>query len=246
MVSTRSIKKVSFNFRPGRCIGPQYEVVSLLGSGSEGEVYKILERETGIHRAAKFYYPNMEPHDRAVVWYAQKLNHLRSCPIVLQYHHTQAIQVARKRVLCLISDFCEGVQLEQWLLQQKGHRAPPFTALNVLYRLVQGLELVHGVGEYHGDVHSQNILLRPRGISFELKLVDFFNWGPPAKHKKQQDILDAVRVFYECLGGRRYYREQAPQIKYICSALRRDLLFERFPTMSALRVYLESFEWISL
>jgi hypothetical protein len=181
-----------------------------------------------------------------VVWYAQKLNHLRSCPIVLQYHHTQAIQVARKRVLCLISDFCEGVQLEQWLRQQKGYRAPAFTALNILYRLVQGLELVHGVGEYHGDVHSQNILLRPRGVSFELKLVDFFNWGPPAKHKKQQDILDAVRVFYECLGGRRYYGDQAPQIKYICSALRRDLLFERFPTMSALRVYLESFEWISL
>jgi hypothetical protein len=44
-----------FDFSPGRKIAGKYEIERLLGSGWEGEVYAIVERTTGIRRAAKFY-----------------------------------------------------------------------------------------------------------------------------------------------------------------------------------------------
>ncbi len=44
----------SFDFNPGRIFANKYEIVDLIGYGWEGEVYKIVERPTGIERAAKF------------------------------------------------------------------------------------------------------------------------------------------------------------------------------------------------
>ncbi len=49
---------------PGRKVGPRYIIESLLGVGSEGEVYQISELETGILRAAKFYFPHRDPKKR--------------------------------------------------------------------------------------------------------------------------------------------------------------------------------------
>ena len=43
----------AFDLTAGRKIAGKYEVLSLLGAGWEGEVYKIREIRTGIERAAK-------------------------------------------------------------------------------------------------------------------------------------------------------------------------------------------------
>lgn len=243
MVPKKKKPLTSYDLQPGRKIGPHYEVVEHLGRGSEGEVYRIVELTTKIHRAAKLYYHGRMPNGRAAVWYARKLEKLRQCGIVLQYHHTQQIICSGQKVDCVISDFCEGVQLEGWIASQRGGRLPPYVALHVLYNLAKGLESIHGVGEYHADVHSQNILVQPSGVGFNIKLVDFYNWGRPSKEKQQQDILDAVHVFYECLGGRKHYAKLRPEIRYICGALRKELIIRRFPTISALRLHLELFQW---
>lgn len=236
----------SFSFPPGRKIGPRYAVETLLGSGSEGEVYQIRELDTGITRAAKFYFPHRDPKHRISIAHAQKLNALRHCPIVLQYHHSEVVTVQRQKVIALISELSEGEQLEGWIAKHAGGRLQPYVALHVLYNLVRGLEAVHALGQYHADVHSQNILIRPSGVRFELKLIDFYEWGPPAPYKQKQDIKDTIRVFHECLGGSRYYAKQPPDVKYICGGLRRRLMLARFPTMSDLRRYLESFEWSTM
>lgn len=239
-------KVVSFGLQPGRRIGPMYQVEQRLGAGSEGEVYQIREIETGIHRAAKLYFPHINPSGKRAVWYAKKLNKLRNCRLVLQYYHTQEIQVSRQRILCLISEFCEGIPVEQWASMQRGKRVPVYMALHLLYALVVGLEEVHAVGEYHADVHSQNILVQPRGVGFILKLLDFYNWGRRAKYKQSQDIVDSVRVFYELLGGAEYYSRHTKEVRYICAGMQRTRILKHFPTMSALRLYLESFEWMVL
>ena len=64
--------------------------------------------------------------------------------------------------------------------------------MNVLHHLVCGLEDVHNMGEYHSDVHSENILIRPHGVGFKLKLIDFYEWGRPTKLKMQQDVQMAM------------------------------------------------------
>lgn len=233
----------SFNFRAGRKLGQHYVIEDRLGGGSEGEVYRIREAGTGIVRAAKFYFPHRDPKQRLSIRHAQKLNALRHCDIVLQYHHSQTLTVRGQKVLALISDLCDGLQLERFIARHRGGRLTPFRALHVLYHLVRGLEAVHAVGEYHADVHSQNILIHPRGVRFDLKLIDFYDWGRPARYKQQQDIRDAVYIFYECLGGQRHYANLPDEIRHICAGLKRSLLLQRFPTMTALRQHLETFEW---
>ncbi|MCC7409332.1 MAG: serine/threonine protein kinase, partial [Phycisphaeraceae bacterium] len=102
----------TFDFRPGRKVGTRYVVETRLGGGSEGEVYQVREQDTGILRAAKVYFPHKDPDRTQAVHHAQKLNALRYCPIVLQYHHSEIVHVRRQKVIAMISDLCEGQRLE--------------------------------------------------------------------------------------------------------------------------------------
>lgn len=235
-------KTTSFDLSPGRKIGKRYTVVGLIGRGSEGEVYRVEERDTKIMRAAKIYFPHRDPDKRLSVRHAQKLNKLSKCPIVLQYLHSEDIIIRKQPTIALISELCDGIPLWQWVLQHRGQRLRPYVAMAVLYQLICGLEDVHGMGEYHSDVHSENILLRPRGVSFELKLIDFYEWGKPTKSKMQQDIIDAVRCFAEILGGRDHYAKLPDEVKQICLGLQPTRILNRYPNITALRRHLEVFE----
>src|ERR1041384_7545431 len=127
-------KNVSrFVFWPGRRVAGKYEIESLLGSGWEGEVYAITERTTGIRRAAKFYYPHRDPTGKAAITYARKLDALRHCPILMQYHHQETAYVKRKKVTVVISELVEGRKLSEFLADQPGQRLSTFEAMHVLY-----------------------------------------------------------------------------------------------------------------
>jgi len=236
----------TFDLPPGRRIGSRYVVEYLLGGGTEGEVYQVREVDTGIRRAAKLYFPHRDPKRQAMVRHARKLHALRHCPIVLQYHHSEVVKVKRHEVIALISELCEGAQLERWIDRHRGDRLDAFRALSVFYHLVRGLEAVHALGEYHADVHSQNILIKPTGVRFEIKLVDFYDWGKPTRYKQRQDVMDCVRVLHELVGGARHYAKQPPEVKAICIGLQRKRVLKKFPTINALRRHLESFDWESM
>src|ERR1700690_1797806 len=85
----RGKKLRRFDLPAGRIVAGKYEIQRLLGSGWEGEVYAIIERATGIRRAAKFYYPHRDPTGKAAIAYARKLDALRHCPILMQYYHQE-------------------------------------------------------------------------------------------------------------------------------------------------------------
>ena len=53
----RGDKIYSFDFEAGRVVAGKYEILSMLGSGWEGEVYQVRERIIGVDRAAKFFFP---------------------------------------------------------------------------------------------------------------------------------------------------------------------------------------------
>ena len=58
----------------------------------------------------------------------------------------------------LVSEYVEGELLTEHLKRQTGKRLHPFQAVHLLYALAKGIECIHSVGEYHGDLHSQIIL----------------------------------------------------------------------------------------
>lgn len=232
-----------FDLLPGRAIAGRYQILRPLGSGYEGEVYAIVERATGIHRAAKFYYPHRDPRGLAAIRYARKLDALRHCPILLQYHHQEIVSVRRQRVTVVVSELVQGEKLSEFMARQRPGRLSAFEALHVLHALASGIAPIHARGEYHGDIHVDNIMIRRRGIGFELKLIDFFDLGRPGRSKIEKDVLNLVEVFHEVVGGRRHYAKQPPAVKGIIRGLKDSLILERFGTAGAIQRHLEALEW---
>ena len=233
----------SFNFRPGRILARKYEIVGQLGSGWEGEVYKITERSTGIVRAAKLFYPHRNIHDKTAILYAKKLHKLRHCPILIQYHTREEIVVRRTPITVLISEYVEGEKLSDFIRRQKGGRLPPFQALHLLYRLTTGIEPIHHAREYHGDLHTDNVIVKRYGLGFELKVVDFYHWSASKRENIQSDIVDIIRLFYDILGGAKHYSRQPDYVKEICCGLKHGLILKKYPSLSRLREHLLSMEW---
>jgi serine/threonine protein kinase len=233
----------SFNLAPGRVLARKYEVVSLLGAGWEGEVYLIRELATGIERTAKMFFPERNVRDKNAQFYAKKLHKLRHCPIVIQYSAQDHITVKGHDVTVLISEYVEGELLSKFIARQPGKRLQPFQALHLLHALASGMECIHNIGEYHGDLHSENIILQRYGLGFDMKLVDLFHAGAPRAHNIRYDTIDMIHIFYEALGGQKYYSKQPDAIKAICCGLKSSLILKKFKSAAQLRNYLETMQW---
>ena len=241
MDSRSKVKR--FDFPPGRSVAGKYVIERPLGSGWEGEVYAITERNTGIRRAAKFYYPHRDPMGKAAIAYARKLDALRHCPILMQYHHQEIAYVKRKRVMVVISELVEGQKLSEFLSAQPGHRLSPFEALHVLYQLAKGISPIHARGEYHGDIHEDNIMIRRQGIGFDVKLLDFFDLGRPTRSKIHKDVLNLIQVFHTIVGGRDRYASQPKVVKDVIRGQKDSLILARFQSAGDIQHHLESLDW---
>jgi len=234
---------VSYNFEPGRTLGNKYVVLGLLGEGYEGVVYRIRETSTGIDRAAKFFFPNRDPEGKGALRYAQKLHRLRHCPIIIQYHHQDWTRVRKEKVPFLVSEYVEGELLSEFVTRHPGKRLPLLDALHILYAIASGVAQMHGLREYHGDLHMDNIIVRRRGIHFDVKVIDFFDLGPYSREKAVDDVCDLVRILYDMLGGQKQYAKQPAVVKRICCGLKRGLIVKRFPTVTDLLKHLDTFDW---
>lgn len=243
MAASESLTSRGFRFWPGRVLAGKYEVVARLGGGWEGEVYLVRERATGIERAAKFFYPARNPRGSALRRYAQALHKLRHCPILIRYHTQETITVRGEAISVLVSDFVEGDRLADFLRAQPGRRLEPFAALHLIHRLTRGIADIHAAGAVHGDLHDENIIVRRRGLGFDLKLIDLYPQRGPVRPKATDDVLDLVRLLYDITGGRAQYARQPAVIKGICKGLRRDLILAQFRTAEQLKRHLETLRW---
>jgi len=233
----------SFNLEPGQVLAAKYIIIERLGIGWEGEVFLGRERSTGIERSLKLFFPQRNPGNRTVPRYAQKLHKLRGCPILVRYHHQEQIKHEDQLVTLMVSDFVEGEPLGEFLKRQPGRRLDYFQALHLLHDLALGMEPIHTRREYHGDIHDGNVIIRRSGLSFEVRLLDMYNLGRPGAATIRQDVHDMIRVFYDALGGQRFYAGHAPEIKKLCCGLKKTLIDRKFRTAGQLRHYLETMDW---
>jgi hypothetical protein len=234
---TRSIR--AFELVAGRVLADKYEVRALLGTGWEGEVYLIREVLTGIERAAKLFFPQRNPHNRAARQYATKLHRLRHCRMLIQYLTQDVVTIGERRITLLISEFVEGDVLGQMLLRQPGHRLPECEALHLLHALATGMADIHQAREYHGDLHAGNIFVRRYGIGYQVKLIDLFHRSAPKRENIQDDVCDLIRIYYDA----QHYARLTPEVKAICCGLKRTLILKKFRTAGQLRDYLENIRW---
>lgn len=233
----------TFDLQSGRILANKYEIIKKLGAGWEGEVYLVREIATGIERAAKFFFPERNPRNRTAIFYAKKLHKLRHSPIVIQYHTQETVRWRSTQISFLVSEYVEGELLSEYLARQPGGRLTPFQGLHLLHALASGIESIHHMREYHGDLHTDNVVVRRFGLGYNLKLIDMFHWGPARKETIHDDVVDLVRILYEALGGQKHYARNPPEIKAICCGLKRSLILKKFRSAGQLREYLETMQW---
>lgn len=235
----------SFDFKPGHILAKKYKVLELLGSGWEGEVYKVCELHTKIERAAKIFFPQRNQKNRTSNVYAKKLHKLYHSPIIIQYHAQEEIVFQKTPVTVLISELVEGDLLPVFLRKLPRKRLSPFQAIHFLHALSRGLQSVHLEGEYHGDLHAENIIVTHYGLHFELKLLDMFYHNRKKTEHMQDDICSAIQIFQQILGGAKHYGKQPPEVKFICCGLKRSLILKKFPRIGLLVKHLETLQWDS-
>ena len=242
--SAKGPKRIeSFQLPSGSIVAGKYKVVDLLGAGWEGEVYKLCELGTKIERAGKFFFPHRNVRNKTARVYAKKLHKLRNVPILIQYHTQDSFTFQGEKVTFLISEFVEGELLSNFLRRQPGRRISAFQGLHLLHALALGMEGIHNLHEYHGDLHTENVIVRRYGISFDLKLLDMFHYGAATKADIHDDVCDLIRVFFDAIGGQKHYSRQRPEVKDICCGLKRTLILKKFRTAGQLRHYLETMRW---
>ncbi|MDH3644488.1 MAG: protein kinase, partial [Gammaproteobacteria bacterium] len=215
-------------------------MVGLLGVGWESEVYLIREVATGIERAAKLFFPHRNLGNKVARKTAEKLHKLRDCGALIQYVNQETITFRKQPVTVLISEYVEGELLSDFIARQPGKRLHHFEALHLLHALAAALEPVHEHREYHGDLHAGNVIIRRLGLGFDIKLIDLYHHQQRRVWSIQEDVFDAIKLFYDAIGGRRFYARQSPEVKGICRGLKHTLIAERFRNAGRLRRHLET------
>lgn len=232
-------------FDKGFVVNGKYEILEEVGKGFEGKVYLVRELGTNIERTLKFFYPEQNKNGKIIKAVAKKLHALRTSRILIQYHTQDTVVVSGgEMVSFLVSEFTDGIILSDFLKGEPGQRLHYFTALHLLYDLVKGVEEIHRQGEYHGDIHTANIMIERAGLSFTLKLLDPFHWvGATKRDGQQDDIVGVIEVFFEAVGGHEHYARLPQVVKDICLGMKKPFILKKFKTMSRLRSHLETLEW---
>jgi serine/threonine protein kinase len=161
----------------------------------------------------------------------------------MDYISHETMWIDGKRVACIFSEYIEGLLLGEFLEDQRGKRLHVFLALHLLYSIVCGVETIHRNGEYHGDLHLDNIIIQQVGLEFKLKIFDLHHWGDSKKDNREEDIIKIIRIFYDLLGGAPHYPKLPPAVKDVICGQKRGLILQKFRTISQLRSHLESMEW---
>ena len=157
-------------WQPGEQVAGKYEVVSKLGSGGFGTVYKVR------HVFRKKYYALKTPHAEFAEDATFRLRFEREIEAMERFVHPDAIMIrdsglTERGVPYYTMDFIEGESLKE-LLRREGP-LPIDRALRVIRRVLRVLDVAHSHQIIHRDIKPDNILLTRDGGRDIVKVLDF-------------------------------------------------------------------------
>jgi serine/threonine protein kinase len=155
---------------PGSVIAGKYEVVTRLGSGGFGSVYKVR------HLFRKKYYALKTPHPEYARDELFRRRFEREIEAMERFVHPDAVMIRDSGVTAEGSpyytmDFIEGESLKA-LLRRHG-KLPCARAIEILTCVLQVIDSAHAHGVIHRDLKPDNILLTTANGREAVKVLDF-------------------------------------------------------------------------
>ncbi|MCB1560954.1 MAG: protein kinase, partial [Xanthomonadales bacterium] len=143
-----------------------YEIVSELGRGGMGVVYKGYEPALGRNVAIKELSPSLA-HDQNLV--ERFLREARSMAALNDPHIIQIYFIGQEdEQPFFVMEFVEGESLSQILKREK--KIGVADALKIIHQTAQGLATAHDKGVVHRDIKPGNLMVTPKG---QVKIADF-------------------------------------------------------------------------
>jgi serine/threonine-protein kinase len=148
----------------GSTVG-DYEVISILGAGGMGQVYKVRNVISCRIEALKVLLPDLACAPDLVDRFLREIRVLASLehPNIAGFH--SAFRVGSQ--LLLVMEFVDGITLDHKL---KEGRLPATQAVNYIMQVLSALEYAHSRDVIHRDVKPANMMLTASGV---VKLMDF-------------------------------------------------------------------------
>ena len=147
----------------GTRLGP-YEIVSLLGMGGMGEVYRAMDTRLDREVALKVIHPQLAADADRLARFEQeakaaaRLDH----PNILVVHDVGTHEGSPY----IVSELLEGESLRVLL----GSALPPRKAVDFALQVAHGLSAAHEKGIVHRDLKPENVFVRKDG---RIKILDF-------------------------------------------------------------------------
>ena len=169
----------------GAVLGDRFEIVSLLGSGGMGAVYKARDRQLNEVVALKTLRPDFTDDDglerlKGELRIARRITHRN----VLRTHDFGEAN----GVPFISMEYVRGVTLRQLLAHAP--RLPQSVALRIARQVLTGLNAAHGLGIVHRDIKPENLMLDPAG---HLRIMDFgIAVGSLANPNSQLDFAGSI------------------------------------------------------
>ena len=151
-------------YEPGAKVG-DYEVLSVLGVGGMGQVYKVRNTLTDRVEAMKVLLPSLASYGDLAERFLREIKVSASL-----LHPNIATLLTAQRVgsdVVMVMEFVDGQTLDHWMRQ--GH-IPLDTTLAYIDQVLQALAYAHGKGIVHRDIKPANIMITNEGV---VKLMDF-------------------------------------------------------------------------
>jgi serine/threonine-protein kinase len=153
---------------PRQTIGG-YLLLTELGRGGMGVVYKALHESTGRLAAVKQVLPVALTADgRARFLRELSILHDLTHPLIVRFYDAGF----HDEKPYFISELCFGGDLDQFVAADGRPLLEPAAAVALTSQALRGLEHMHGNGFVHRDLKPANLLLKDRGEPMLVKLAD--------------------------------------------------------------------------
>lgn len=152
------------NFQPGQLVG-DYEVLSLLGAGGMGRVYKVRNSVSGRIEALKILLPDLTSSPE----HADRFMREIQVHATLDHPNIATLRTALRMEnrLLMVMEFVDGASLEALLRQGS---IPIWNTVDYLAQVLCALSYAHRKDVTHRDIKPANIIVTPDGV---VKLMDF-------------------------------------------------------------------------